>query len=248
MIAQYPLEIEAYARLANLLRGEEKFPEAIEVLKQAMVIDSGDKSLYNSLGSVYTDMGRHDEANAMLQRYVQLAPDEPNLHDSLALAYHWAGRYEEAIAEYNRALQLKPNFEIAIVHLGNVYFQQGRYRAAIDELQKYIKSAPSDAERARGWADIAYVELRQGNIPAAERTANTAARLWSGPVDETFFIAIAKGDVLKARQINGQIEHSQNNNKNRGSRQSSRPMWVRRGLYALKSNSPAERSTISKKP
>jgi tetratricopeptide (TPR) repeat protein/TolB-like protein len=171
IVATDPLEIEAYRRLSLLLRGEEKHEEAITVMKQGLVIDSGARDLYNALGAAYSDGGRHDEGIAMFQRYVQLAPNEPNSHDSLGLGYQWAGRYDEAIQEYQRALQLKPDFEIAVVHLGNVYFQQGRYRAAMEQFQRYLSVAPSDGERARAYSSMAYVEFRRGSIAQAERAA-----------------------------------------------------------------------------
>jgi len=62
LIIRYPLEVEAYWRLARLLVGEQRYDEALEVAKQGLVIDSGAKDLYNTLGGIYTDLGRHDEA------------------------------------------------------------------------------------------------------------------------------------------------------------------------------------------
>src|SRR5207302_2410481 len=50
IVERYPLEVEAYQRLGRLLRGEERLEEAVEILKQGLVIDSGAKELYNSLG------------------------------------------------------------------------------------------------------------------------------------------------------------------------------------------------------
>jgi tetratricopeptide (TPR) repeat protein len=238
IIAAYPLEVEAYRRLATLLRGEDKFAEAVEVLKQALVIDSGERELCNSLGQVYSEMGRHDDAIAMFQRYVQLAPEEPNAYDSLALGYQWAGRYGEAIREYDHALQLKPDFEVARLHLGNVYFDQGRYRAAVEEFQRLVKITHSDYYRGRGLAVIADVELRRGNISLAEREAKAAGRLLSQANFEMFFVATTKDDLATARQMKDQLE--QNPYNERGMRVSSRPMWVRRGFVALKSNSAAE--------
>src|SRR4030095_66656 len=50
IIAQYPLEVEAYMRLSHLLQGEERFGEAIEAAKQGLVIDPEAKDIYNLLG------------------------------------------------------------------------------------------------------------------------------------------------------------------------------------------------------
>ena len=238
IVAHYPLEVEAYRRLGLLLKGEEQLDEAIEVLKQGLVIDSGAKDLYNALGGVYSDAGRHDEAITMFQRYVDLGPQEPNAHDSLAIGYQWAGRYNEAIQEYNRALALKPDFEIAIVHLGNTYFQQGRYREAIEQYRHYIKAAPSNGERTRGLSCIAEVQQRMGKLVEAERTAKQASDDGKANVFELFMIALEKGDLATAEKLKGIIESIQYSV--RGSRSSQRPFLYFRGSFDLKRGRSAE--------
>lgn len=238
IIAGYPLEVEAYRRLALLLKGEVKYYESIEVLKQALVMDPGAKDLYNALGLVYSETGRHDEAMAMFQRYVQLAPDEPNAHDSLALGYQWAGRYDEAIQEYERAIALKPDFEIAVVHLGNVYFQQGRYRAAIDQYQSYLKFAPTDAERTRAYACVAIVELRRGQLERAGQAARQASTYDQLANGAPYLVALAQNDLTKAAKMKEELEQYQSND--RGARSSLRPSYYWRGMFALKTGATAD--------
>ncbi|HEX6188073.1 MAG TPA: tetratricopeptide repeat protein [Pyrinomonadaceae bacterium] len=241
ILAAYPLEVEAYRRLAALLRGEERPQEAIEVLKLGLVIDPGAEDLYNGLGSVYSQMGRHDEAIAMFQRYVQLAPGEPNSHDSLGLGYQWAGRYDEAIQEYQSALQLQPNFEIAMAHLANVYFQQGRYTAAIEQYQRYIKVAPSNAERVRGYISIGYIELRRGDVKAAEaaaRQVTEALQRDAAAMGLHYWLALHRNDLATAAKLKSNMEKMPT--YDRGARSSLRPLWFFRGMYALKSGARDE--------
>lgn len=238
IVSQFPLEVEAYRRLGLLLQGEERFDEAVEILKQGLITDSGAKDLYNSLGGVYLDIGRLDDAIDSYRRYVQLAPDEPNAHDSLADAYQWAGRYEEAISEYERALTLKPDFEIAIVHLGNTYFQQGRYQQAMKEYERYIHDAPSDLERMRGYNTIALVELRKGNLPAAQSAANVGLKYNPKDLEVLFTIAVAKKDMAKAAQLKEALENV--NQASRGQRPSRRPVWYYRGVFDLNTGNAAE--------
>jgi tetratricopeptide (TPR) repeat protein/DNA-binding winged helix-turn-helix (wHTH) protein len=202
IVARYPLEIEAYLRLARLLRGEGRHEEAIEAARQALAVDAGSADLYNVLGMTYAELGRHDEALAMFRRYVELAPDESNAHDSLGLGYQWAGRYAEAVQEYARALQLNPKFEIAVVHLGNAYFQQGRYREALAQYHHYIEVAPSDAERERGYNSITLVHLKRGELEEAWRAA---VKSWGGHNVESYvLVTLAKGDLPNAAQAEEQ--------------------------------------------
>lgn len=171
IIAQYPTEVEAYLRLGGLLQGENKLDEALETLKQGLIIDGESKELINIAGNVYSQLGRHEEAILAHQRYVALAPTEPNAYDSLGLSYQWAGRGDEAETSYHRALTLDPEFEVAVIHLGNVYFQQGRYREAIEQYKRFVQLAPLPEETGRGNSYLTHVYLRKGDRDQAKRFA-----------------------------------------------------------------------------
>src|SRR5436190_22322127 len=169
IIANYPLDVEAYSHLARLLRGEDRAEESLEIAKKGLVIDENANELYNNLGLAYSDLGRHDEAIAMFRRYVELAPNEPNAHDSLGLGLQWAGRYPESIAEYESALALRPDFRIAVIHLGNSYFQQGRYQDALKQFERFGRLAMSDNDRSLSWSSKSYVYMRLGKLKLAEQ-------------------------------------------------------------------------------
>jgi len=176
IIRLYPYEIEAYDRLARLLRGERRNTEAIDVARRGLLIDPESIELHNTLGTTYGYVGRHDDAIAAHRRYVALAPNEPNSYDSLGLSLQTAGRYEEAEAAFNRALELKPDFEVAIVHLGNVYFHTGRYRLAAASYERYVALSKWPPARSRGLQALATVHSRGGRMAAAKEAALAADR------------------------------------------------------------------------
>lgn len=236
IIAKYPFETEAYLRLGYLLRGEEKFEEAIVVMRQGLTIDPDSSALFNALGLLYSLLGRHAEAIAMHERYIALEPNEANARDSLGMSYQWAGRYDEAIAEYNRALELNRNFEIAHVHLGVAYFQTGRYAAAIDWFKKYIAVAPSKLESARGYSYIAHVYRKQKNQARAARAAvkENKFNVW-----EMTVIALERGERATAKKLEERF-FSESGFTNRGSRNSSRHIFYGRGYIAFKNGQTDE--------
>jgi tetratricopeptide (TPR) repeat protein len=236
---KYPTEIEAYHRLANLLCGEEQFDEAISVLRQGLAIDPEASVLYNALGLQYSALGRHSEAITMHERYVALEPNEPNAHDSLGMSYQWAGRYEEAIAEYNRALELNRNFEIALIHLGNAHFQIGRYTAAIDLFKQYNTVVSSDAERARGYLQIAHVYRKQKNLKAAAQAAKQAAKNSKFYVWEMVAANLERGDRATAEKFEEQL-FAKSVVSNRGSRLTARFEYYFHGYIALKNGRTTE--------
>jgi tetratricopeptide (TPR) repeat protein/DNA-binding winged helix-turn-helix (wHTH) protein len=232
IIAKYPLEIEDYVILARLLRGEERLEEALEVSRRALAIDAEAKDIYNTLGAIYSELGRHDEALAMFRHYVELAPDEPNAHDSLGLGYEWAGRYAEAIQEYERALTLNPKFEIAIIHLGNTYFQEGRYREAVAEYQRYI-GASSKLERSRGYHSMAVVYWKKGELDEAERAARQSQKYDKIAVQIPLIIALERGQLARGARLKELFfaKHL----ADRGARISARELSYLSGYFNLKS-------------
>ena len=232
ILAQYPFEVEAYQRLGQLLIGEERLEEAVEVLQQGLVIDSEARNIHNTLGNAYSRLGRHAEALAAHQRYVALAPEDENAHDSLGLSYQWAGQYESAIAEYTRALELNPHFEVALIHRANAYFQQGRYREALEQYQQYIQNAPSDFERARGFETIGLAYLKKGDLNRAEANIRRATRYGISITSGLFALALAQGKLAQAESL---IDIAANSPfTNRGARNPARYHHYFVGSLALK--------------
>ena len=201
IVDQFPLETEAYTRLARLLYGEERPQEAIAVVQRGLAVDPDFGDLYNVLGICYLGLQRYDEAIAAHQRYVQLAPSEPNAHDSLGMSFQHAGRYENAAAEYNGALLLDPEFEPAIIHLGDIYFQQGCYRDALRQYRRYIQVTGSDTARAVGYGSIAQLYWRRKEFGKAEEAAENETSFEKGAVWNSLLLAIDQGQPARAARL-----------------------------------------------
>jgi tetratricopeptide (TPR) repeat protein len=219
IVDQFPLETEAYGRLARLLYGEERPQESLAILRRALAVDPEFGDLYNVLGICYLGLGRYDEAIAAHQHYVQFAPGEPNGHDSLGMSFQQSGRYESAAAEYNTALSLDPEFEPAIIHLGDVYFQQGRYREALRQYQRYIQVTGSDTARAVGYGSVAQVFWRQHDLSHADQAARNETRFAKGAVWSELLLALERKETGKAAQLKARfLKYFQEPNPGRGSR------------------------------
>lgn len=233
IIKKYPLETESYWRLGKLLAGEERTEEAIEVFRQGLAIDPEDKNIYNALGNAFSISGRHDEAIAAHRRYIALAPSESNAYDSLGMSFQWAGDYDSAITNFQRALELNPNFEIGLIHLANAYFQVGRYQAAIALHEKYIRIAPSDNERQRGFNGLSFIYRRLKNYKMAERFARQGYSLQKGIPGALFLLSLDRGDLQKAQSLESLI-FAKNFNNDRGAKKNQRYEFYNRGFLALK--------------
>ena len=242
IVDQFPLETEAYARLARLLYGEERPQETIAVLRRGLAIDPDFGDLFNVLGICYLGLGRYDEAIAAHRHYVHLAPAAPNSHDSLGMSFQQSGRYESAAAEYNTALSLDPEFEPAIIHLGDVYFQQGRYRDALRQYQRYIQVTQSDTARAVGYNSLAQVFWRQRDFGRANQAARNETRFANGAVWSELLLSLERGETARAVQLKGRfLKYFQDvPNPGRGSRDERRSYDYYLGSLALHEKQPSQ--------
>lgn len=231
IIAKYPLETEAYWRSGRLLLGEERYEEAINVLKQGLLVDPDGQDIYNALSVTYRDSNRHDEAVAMAQRYQLLAPNEPNALDTLALAYQAKGDYEKAEASYRRALEIQPNFEIAVLHLANLNFQIGKYGEAIKLYESYVDLAKSDSDKAWAFGRISWVHWRKGDARAAAVASEKEQKLDPQSYVFPLLLAIERKDAQRVgalrQRVDEQIAYSE-----RGLRPSPRLLHFLRGKLA----------------
>lgn len=239
IVLRFPLEIEAYARLARLLLREEQPQQAISFVQQGLAIDPEADDLYNVLGICFLGLRRYEEAIAAHERYVQLSPKEPNAHDSLGMSYEQSGRYSDAINEYVTALSLNPGFEPSTIHLGDVYAQQGRYRDAIREYRRYIQVTKSDAARAVAYGSIAQVCRSKRDFRCAEEAAQNEAKYNSGAVWNSLLLALDRGDAATAARLkHGLFENLPY--PERGVRHELRSYDYYLGILALRNNQPDE--------
>ena len=120
------------------------------------------------LALIYTDVGRHEEANSLLIRAVKINPNDAWLHFSLSYHYRYIGFLNEAEKEIEIALTIDPknprfrsyiitymylgkydeilssfNLELdspfTLNYLGEVAFRMGNKELALDYLEKSLK-------------------------------------------------------------------------------------------------------------
>jgi tetratricopeptide (TPR) repeat protein/DNA-binding winged helix-turn-helix (wHTH) protein len=232
IVLSYPLEIEAYSRLARLLYREELPDEAIAVVRQALTVDPDAGDLYNVLGILFLGTKRYNDAIAAHQRYVELAPTEPNAHDSLGMSYQQSGRYSEALAEYQAALRLNPEFEPAIIHIADTYAQLGRYRDAIGQYNRYIAVTHSNEAKAVAYGNIAQIynrlhDFSQANAAAAEEAREEPAAVWN-----SLLLAIEQRKTASASALRDRL-FADFPYPERGARNELRSYDYYRGMLAL---------------
>ncbi|MEJ6396740.1 tetratricopeptide repeat protein [Yoonia sp. 208BN28-4] len=129
MLDQWP-EAEADFRAALAIRPEqpqvlnflgyslvergEKLPEALDMIERAVAAQPDNGAIVDSLGWVYFQLGRYQDAVAPMERAASLEPVDPVINDHLGDVYWAVGREIEAQFQWNRALSFDPEEEEAI--------------------------------------------------------------------------------------------------------------------------------------
>jgi tetratricopeptide (TPR) repeat protein len=97
----------------SLVDRNERLPEALKLIKEAVDQRPTDGFIVDSLGWAYYRMGDYKNAQATLERAVELEPSDAEINNHLGDAYWQGGRREEARLQWRRALDMNPTADLA---------------------------------------------------------------------------------------------------------------------------------------
>jgi tetratricopeptide (TPR) repeat protein len=111
---------------ANALQESDRWPEARQLLTQALAIAPDEAVLLNFLGYAKLERGEDlDSAEALIRKASALAPDDASITDSLGWAVYKRGRIKEAIEILSRAAKGDPTEAEIHEHLGDALYRAG---------------------------------------------------------------------------------------------------------------------------
>jgi superkiller protein 3 len=110
--------------------------------------------------AVLMDMGRVDEAIALLLRVIKSDPNNGAAYGNLGAAYYKKGQLDKAIEAFKKAVELDPKDEVARQNLGNAYTDAKKYDQAIVEHKKRIEFDPRNAD---AFVDLSVAYFEKGN-------------------------------------------------------------------------------------
>ena len=119
--------------------------KAIASFERAIELNPNDSVSYAGLGLNLMDLGRHDEAIAVLETSLRLSRRDIQLYARLFLigwAEFAAGRYERACEWAERSRQQKPDFNLAARILVACHAQLGRLEQAQQALHELYRLEP----------------------------------------------------------------------------------------------------------
>ena len=125
---------------------DKKFPEAANLLEQAVRIDPGAAYGFNALGIAYLEQAQYDKAIPAFRDAVRRAQHWSYPLHNEALAYVETGDYRSAIRAYQEAIRLTPQYSYLPYNLGLVYQRLNRRKDAETAYRKAEMLAPNSAE------------------------------------------------------------------------------------------------------
>lgn len=151
--SQQPGGRDSYAALApeQLIaialqrRAEGRFPEALEVLDQAILKYSDHADLYSVRGRIRLELNRVSEALQDLEAAAEKAPQDLVILVNRALAYRQFGRDQEALRDMEKAVAIDPDFIAARFNRGVLYHSKGKFQEALADFDHCIAIDPHQA-------------------------------------------------------------------------------------------------------
>jgi tetratricopeptide (TPR) repeat protein len=139
---------EGRLTLSDLLRANEQYAEAIEILN-GLIAESKEPewTLYYARGQALERSGRWKEAEADLSQALKMRPDEAELLNYLGYAWIDRGeRLEEAMGMVEKAVAANPRSGAIIDSLGWAHYRLGNYKKAVELLEQAVELEAGDPE------------------------------------------------------------------------------------------------------
>ena len=167
----------AHCRLASILYGEKKLPEAAEHFRQALRVDPDHFESRSSLGVMLMEAGKLDESLVHLAEAARLGPKDPSVNFNYGSVLHRLGRLEEAVDYYQRAVEYEPKMVPAMLALVSICLMADRPELFdVDNALTYAKQAceVTDYKHPQALEILASVYAMSGKFSDAVQTANQA--------------------------------------------------------------------------
>lgn len=168
-------------------RAEGHFPEALEVLDQAIRTYPDNADLYSVRGRIRLEQNLAPEALQDLEAAAKRAPLDLVALVNRGLAYQRVGRDQEALRDMEKAVAIDPDFIAARFNRGVLYHSQGKFKEALADFDHCIakdsrQAAPyfnrATTHEALGQKEEAIADLKRFiERSNSEKWKETAQRL-----------------------------------------------------------------------
>ena len=171
VLASDPNNVQTYRAMGDIYRALSRYPDAIDITRQAINRWPQDGFLYQDISWYYSLNGNHKEAVASGQAATTLLPGEYIGFTNLCRAHNDLEQFQSAVTACNSALRLNPNDGETYFYLGRAYRQLNRaadaYRAFDRAVPGLIKFTQENQDYSDGFYLLGNAYSENGNFEKA---------------------------------------------------------------------------------
>ena len=137
LLASNPNDAEGYNALGMILHYVGRSDEALSCFERAMALNPLAPGMWlHFQGQAYFQLGRYEEAAAVLKRRIFRTPETDASRALLAAAYGQMGRLDEAREQWREALRVNPGYSLEHRRKVLPYKNPADFEAVVDGLRK----------------------------------------------------------------------------------------------------------------
>ena len=156
-----PQNADALHLLGVSVYQSEQYDIAINLITQAIQIDSTKPLFFTNLGNAFQKQGKLEKSVQAYQKAIQIQPDYADAYYNLGNAFQKQGKLEKSVQAYQKAIQIQPGYAEAYFNLGNSLREQGKLKESTQALQKAVQIQPDYAD---AHFNLAMLLLLQGQF------------------------------------------------------------------------------------
>jgi predicted O-linked N-acetylglucosamine transferase (SPINDLY family) len=131
---------------------------AVELINQAICVNSPSSAMYCNLGLALQALGKFDNAVENYQKALELQPDYAEAYSNLGITLQTQGKLDAAIDNLQRAIALKPDYVDAYSNLGTVFRMQGKLDEAIQCFRYALSLKPDYSKVYFNLGNVLYLQ------------------------------------------------------------------------------------------
>lgn len=135
--------------LVDFYRHRQRYPEALQIIEQAMPSTPNTLTLLVERAQIYLEMSNAPAAIAAANQVLQASPDDPQPLYIRALAQKQAGQTDAALRDLEQVHARTPEFEKTSLLLGQMYIRRGEKQKGQRLLDEYRRVHALDERMER---------------------------------------------------------------------------------------------------
>jgi tetratricopeptide (TPR) repeat protein len=169
-----PTEAEPHLSAGQFLERENKFADAEQEYKRALVADSQSTDAVIGLANLYMRGRRFPEAEDYLRKVLAMHADSAAAHIQLGRVLAAEGKNDAAIAELEAGIKLAPGDDAVERDLADLYTTAGKHDLAEAAYRELLTAHPNEAELHRR---LGQALLRQKKFQEAQQEFVNALKI-----------------------------------------------------------------------